>query len=130
VTSIEQERDEQLPFPSNVEEAKQLLRSVQKYVREMTKKAAALRMKYLEEQAQQLEAIDDITAATIRKRIAKAEEIKKMYMKLRRYLNPQGNSSMNHVMVPDDNLPPKLAQLWLSVYNPVILEALITERNP
>jgi hypothetical protein len=42
VASIEQELDEQLPFPSNIEEGKQLLRSAQKYVREMTKKAAAL----------------------------------------------------------------------------------------
>jgi hypothetical protein len=32
-------------------------------------------------------------------------------------------------MVPDDDLPPKLAQLWWSVYDPVILEALIIERN-
>jgi hypothetical protein len=59
----------------------------------------------------------------------KAKAIKKMYVKLRRYLNPQRRSSLNHVMVPDDNLPPKLAQLWRSVYDPVVLEALIIARN-
>jgi hypothetical protein len=65
----------------------------------------------------------------IQKRIVKTEEIKTMYMKLRRYLNPQGCSSLNHAMIPDDDLPPKEARLWRSVYDPVVLEALIIARN-
>jgi hypothetical protein len=32
-------------------------------------------------------------------------------------------------MVPDDGLPPRLAQLWQSIYDPVLLESLILERN-
>jgi hypothetical protein len=44
-------------------------------------------------------------------------------------MNPQGGTSLNHLMVLDDNLPPRLAQLWRSVYNLVINEALIIERN-
>ncbi len=84
VDSIEQELDKKLPYPTNIEEAKQLLiRSAQKYVRETTKKAAELRKTYLKEQAIQLETADDPKTAEIRKRIAKAEAIKKMYMKLR-----------------------------------------------
>jgi hypothetical protein len=35
--SLEKALDETLPFPGNMEEAKQLLRSAQKYVREVTK---------------------------------------------------------------------------------------------
>jgi exonuclease III len=127
--SLEKVMDEILPFPSTIEEGKLLLRSAQKYVRDMTKRASELRRNYLEEQAQNLEAEDQEKAAMIRKRIVKAEEIKQMYMKLRRYLKPQGRSSLNHVMVPDDDLPPKIAQLWRSVYDPVVLEALLIERN-
>ena len=127
--SLEKVLDETLPFPNNIEEAKQLLRSAQKYVRDVTKRAAELRKTYLEEQAQNLDAEDKEKAALIRKRIVKAEEIKQMYMKLRRYLKPQGRSSLNHIMVPDDDLPPKIAQLWRSIYDPVVLEALLIERN-
>jgi hypothetical protein len=32
-------------------------------------------------------------------------------------------------MIPDDDLPLILAQLWRSVYGPVVLEALLTEQN-
>jgi hypothetical protein len=127
--SLEEALDETLPFPTNIEEAKQLLRSSQKYVRDVTKRAKELRRTYLEEQAINLEAEDKEKAAMIRKRIIKAEEIKQMYMKLRRYLKPQGKSSLNHVLVPDNNIPPKIAQLWRSVYDPVVLEALLIERN-
>jgi exonuclease III len=127
--SLTKELDDELPAPTTIEESKQLLRDAQKNVREITKKAAELRVTYLEEQARSLDAIDDEKAASIRKRIAKAEEIKKMYMKLSRYMKPQGRSSLTHLMVPDDGLPPKLAQLWRSVYDPVVLEALILERN-
>jgi hypothetical protein len=67
---------------------------------------------HLEEQATNLEGINDEKAALIRKRINNAEEVKKMYMKLLRYLNPQGRSSLNHIMVPDDDLLPRIAQLW------------------
>jgi hypothetical protein len=123
------EMDEVAPAPSNIKEARQLLRDAQKLVRETTKRAAELRISYLEEQANSLDNIDDNKAALIRKRIIKAEATKKMYMKLRRYLSPQGRSSLNHVIVPDDNLPPKLAQLWCRVYDPVVLEALIIEYN-
>jgi hypothetical protein len=64
----------------------------------MTKKAAKLRVSYyLKEQAQHLEAADNKKAALIRKQIVKAEEIKKMYMQLCQYLNPQGRSSLNHL---------------------------------
>ncbi len=121
--------DEDLPIPLNIDEARQLLQDAQKNVRDLTKKAAELRVSHLEEQATNLEGIDDKKAALIRKQIIKAEEVKKMYMKLRRYLNPQGRSSLNHIMVPNDDLPPRIAQLWRSIYDPVILEALIIERN-
>jgi hypothetical protein len=109
LASLAEVLDDELPAPSNIEEAKQLLRAAQNHVRETTKKAAALRTTHLEEMAQTLDGQDDETAARIRKRIKKAEDIKTMYMKLRRYLNPQGRSSLNHVMVPDDNLDPKVA---------------------
>jgi hypothetical protein len=66
---------------------------------------------HLEEKATNLEGIDDEKAALIRKWIIKAEEVK-VYMKVQRYLNPEGSSSLNHIMVPDDNLPPRIAQLW------------------
>jgi hypothetical protein len=55
---------------------------------------------------------DNKKAALICKHIIKAEAIKTMYMKLRQYMNPQGRSSLNHGMVPANNLWPKLAQLW------------------
>jgi signal transduction histidine kinase len=86
--------DEALPAPSNIEEAQALLRDAQKQVREITKKAEDIRITFLEEQARSLEALDDDKAALIRKRIMKAEAIKTMYMKLRRYLKPQGCSSL------------------------------------
>lgn len=128
VTLLEQ-LDKEVPAPSNINEARQLLRDAQKLVRDTTKKAAKLCISYLKEQSNNLEAIDADKAALIQKHILKAEAIKKMYPKLRRYLNPQSCSNLNHVQVPDDNLPPKLAQLWQSVYNPVVLEALIIKRN-
>jgi hypothetical protein len=46
-----QELDEELPTPSTIDEARQLLRDAQKLVRETTKRAAELRVSYLEEQA-------------------------------------------------------------------------------
>jgi hypothetical protein len=79
--------------------------------------------------ASSLEAVDNEKVVLIRKRIAKVEEIKKMYAKLRQYMKPQGRSSLNHIMIPEDNLPPHIAQLWRSIYQPVLLEALILERN-
>jgi hypothetical protein len=121
--------DNELPIPATINKARQLLRDAQKNVRKVTSKAAELRITFLKEQAQDLEGNDDEKAALIRKRIVKAEEIKMMYMELRCYLNPQGRSNLIHVMVPDDNLPPKEAKLWHSVYDPVVLEALIIERN-
>ena len=129
IDSITQVLDEALPAPSNLEEARQLLREAQNNVRNITKKAEEIRITYLEEQARDLEAADNDKAALIRKRIAKAEEIKKMYIKLRRYMKPQGRSNLNHILIPDDNLPPRIAQLWRSIYDPVLLEALILERN-
>ena len=36
---------------------------------------------------------------------------------------------MTHLMVPANNLPPRVAQLWRSMYDPIVLEALIQERN-
>ena len=50
-------------------------------------------------------------------------------MKLRRYLKPQGRTSMTHILIPDEDLPPRVSQLWRSIYDPVILEALLLERN-
>lgn len=83
----------------------------------------------MEEQAQILKATNAEEAAKIQKRIVKAEEIKQMYLKLRRYLKPQGRSSVNQIMVPDNDLPPKVAQLWRSVYDPVVLKALLIKCN-
>jgi hypothetical protein len=80
---------------------------------------------HLEKQGTDLEGIYDKKAALIRKRIIKAEEVKKMYMKLRRYLNPQGRSSLNHIMVPDNDLPQRIAQLWRSIYDPVMRDLSI-----
>jgi hypothetical protein len=127
--SISAELETPPPSPTTDEEARQLLRQAQKKVRDITKRAAELRVTFLEEQATNLEAVDKEKSALIRKRIIKAEEIKKMYVKLRRYLKPQDRSSLHHIMVPDDDLPPRVAQLWRSIYDPVLLEALIQERN-
>jgi hypothetical protein len=63
---------------------------------------------YLEQQAKNLEAADDERVALMRKQIIKAEEIKKMYMKLRRHLKPQGCSTLNSLMVPTMIYHPKL----------------------
>jgi DNA-binding ferritin-like protein len=111
VESIYQEIDEEIPAPANLKETRQLFRDSQKNVQTITKKAAALGITFLEEQAQNLEAVDNAKAAMIRKRIAKAEDINKMYLKLCRYLNPQGQSSLNHLKLPDEDPSPCLAHI-------------------
>lgn len=128
--SILQVLDDILQAPSsNLEEACQLLRAAQNNVRTINKKAEQIRITYLEELAANLDAVDDEKAALIQKRIAKAEEIKRMYIKLCRYMNPKGRSSLNHIMIPNNNLPPCIARLWRSICDPVLLEALILEKN-
>jgi hypothetical protein len=52
-----------------------------------------------------------------------------MYIKLQGYMKPQGRRSLNHIMIPHDDLPPHIVQLWQSIYDPVLLEALILEQN-
>ena len=36
---------------------------------------------------------------------------------------------MNHILIPEDGLQPRVAQLWRSVYDPVLLEALLQQKN-
>ena len=129
VDRLNHETDDDLPAPANLTEARQLLREAQKNVRDITKCAKDLQITFLEEQAKSLAGVNDEKAALICKQIVKAEEIKRMYMKLSRYLKPQGQSSMNHILVSDDGLAPRVTQVWRSVYDPVLLEALLQERN-
>jgi hypothetical protein len=82
LVTLTQELDKELPEPSNLKEARQLLHNAQKNVREITKRAKELRVTFLEDQAQNVEADDKEKAGLIQKRIIKAKETKKMYMKL------------------------------------------------
>jgi exonuclease III len=127
--SIQQELPTPLPEPRTINEAQTLLRSAQQNVREMNKKAAALRMTFLEEQALLLESNNDPKAADIRKRILKAEEITRMFNKLRSYLRPAQQSSLSHVMIPADGLPPKEAHEWQRISDPDEVETCILDRN-
>ena len=61
------ELDEAAPAPSNIEEGRLLLRAAQKTVREITMKAANLRITFLEDQASKLDDTDEAKAALIRK---------------------------------------------------------------
>jgi hypothetical protein len=90
---IKAKLEETLPEPRNQEEAQTLLRAAQKNVRELNKKAAALRMLYLEEQAMLLEANDDPKVAESWKQILKAKEMIQMFKKLQSYLQEPAQQS-------------------------------------
>jgi hypothetical protein len=127
--SITAELTVPLPAPRNQEEAQTLLRAAQQNVRTLNKKASELRISYLEEQAQLLDANNDVKAAEIRRRILKAEELTRMFKKLRSYLRPNLHSSLSHVLVPSDGKPPKQAKTWKRVSEPAVVEATILSRN-
>ena len=127
--SIQSNLEETLPEPTNRDEAKAFLRVAQTNVRELNKKAATLRMTYLEEQAMYLETNNDPKSAEIRKRILRAEEMKRTFKKLRSYLRPNQHNSLSHVMIPSDGLPPKESKEWQRVSDPEEIETNILEKN-
>jgi hypothetical protein len=73
--SLLQALDEELSAPSNLEEARKLLRDAQKSVQEITKRASELRVTYLEEKAQSLEAIDKEKAPSNQENVLQTLEI-------------------------------------------------------
>ena len=127
--SIQSSMTETLPEPRNRNEAKLFLRSAQQHVRDLNKKASELRITYLEEQARLLETNNDPKAADIRKRILKAEELIRMFNKLRSYLRPHQQSNLSHVLVPSDGKPPKEAMEWTRISDPDEVETNILDRN-
>jgi hypothetical protein len=103
-----------LPAPRNLTKAQALLKAAQKNVKELNKKAAILRVTYLEEQAMLLEGNNDKKAADIRQRILKAEQLTQMFKKLRSYLRPNQHNHISHVLVPADGKPPKELNDWVA----------------
>jgi hypothetical protein len=76
-----------------------------------------------------LESNNDPKAAEIRKRILKAEELVRMFKKLRSYLRPHQNSNLSHVLVPADGKPPKKADKWKRISDPEEVEETILDHN-
>jgi hypothetical protein len=129
LNSISVELAKALPKPRNIAEAKTLLTVAQQHVKDLNKKAATLRISYLEEQAMLLENNNDPKAAEIRKWILKAEELTRMSKKLHSYLRPNQTSSLSHIMVPADGKTPKEAIEWKRVSDPEEVEETILDRN-
>jgi hypothetical protein len=129
LSSIESVLEAPLPAPRTLAEAQAMLTATQKNVRDLNKRAASLRILYLEEQAMLLEGSDDPKAADIRRRILKAEQLTQMFKKLRSYLRPNQHSSLSHVMVPADGKPPKEATKWKRVSDPEDVETAILDKN-
>ena len=127
--SVQADLDEVLPVPTDVEQAKALLRDAQVQVRELNKRASELRTTYLEEQIRQLDQDNKAQSARIRERIIKAEAIKAMYKKLRSFLKPYDQNRISHIQVPKDGLPPKQSQEWQDIHNPADIEAKLLSRN-
>jgi exonuclease III len=129
IDSITAVLDEVLHTPIDVEQAQLLLRSAQKNVRELNKKASALRATFLEDQIRQLQEDDEGKAAKIQEKIIRAEATRAMYKKLRSYLKPTEHNRISHIQIPGDGKPPKESKVWIDVNEPVEIESKLLERN-
>jgi hypothetical protein len=76
-----------------------------------------------------LEGNNDPKVADIQKQILKAEEITRMFNKLCSYLRPSQQSSLSHVMIPADGLPPKESKEWKGISDPDEVKTCILDRK-
>lgn len=112
-----------LSLTSNVPAMKTLLKQSRKEVRQCRKQASSLRLEFLDH----LES--DPTKSKIIKRIRQAEEVRRMYLKIRFILQPSSESVITHIQIPADNLPPKQAREWTTITDPEDVTTALFTRN-
>ena len=63
------------------------------------------------------------------RRIKKAEELRYIYSKIKHLVKPSSSSLVTHLLVPNDNLPPKQSKVWKTVTDPTEVNQFLFDRN-
>lgn len=112
-----------IPLPTNLHDLKEALRTTRTEVRTIRRNAIAHREEFL------LSRELDKSISKVIKRIRKAEEMKRGFMKLRFSLSPSVSSLVTYLEIPCDDTPPKQATQWKRVTDPNLVEATLYKRN-
>jgi hypothetical protein len=90
-------------FPNSMQECKSMIRCYKTQLRNALKEAPKLREEFLNERAKVLARIGDTTTEKIILRIKKAEEVKRVYQKLKQLRGKCNSGGLSRLSVPVKN---------------------------
>ena len=113
-----------LPSPSTERLCQHHLREIQRYRKEVERKAPELRAAFLQRQATAIAITDHKDEAKIFYSLEKTEKKQKMYRRIRSKLKPDKVGSITHILIPENSKPedypynPKDIEKWETVFDP------------
>ena len=110
-------------LPTTLSQTHIMLRDARKDVKLLRKHAVALREEFL------ISKESDPDVRKIVKRIRRAEELKRGYIKLRFLLRPSNQTLVTQLEVPSNNTPPKQATTWTRLTDPEDVTNRLLQRN-
>lgn len=120
---LQSKLDKPIPLPASLSDLKEVLQATRSKVRQIRRDAIAHREEFL----LSLE-LDRSIASTIKK-IRRAEEMKRGFLKLHFVLKPSVTSLVTYLEIPTDDTPPKLASSWTRITDPEDVERHLYRRN-
>ena len=110
-------------LPSDIPSINALLKDPRKTVQTIRKTAMAARFQFLSELS------ETSPNSKIIHRIQRAKELKFIYSKITHLVKPSSKSLVAHLLVPNDDLPPKESKKWKTITDSVEVHQQLFDRN-